>query len=234
MVNPEVDIRDLLVNQSVISGRTPASSPTTEVADGSAGSSASGTLTLGGADSIATGTVFFFDPTNPGVVIGGDDKFGNIVGTVSGTVDYETGDFSVTSTTPWVTLTAQFTTQTEETTTLVAGTNLFRGFVREPQGSNITLPSVTVIEDGTGRMEPYLESSGADWVQAPVTVYVFGNRNNYSQTYTLANEVLLLCHKASILGYTQILALQARPQKIEDDEGRPIFSFTLSAEYKRT
>lgn len=116
---------------------------------------------------------------------------------------------------------------------LTAGTNLFRGMSREPDGTLITAPCVWVRDPGAGNITPYMGGpSGPDYTRSIVFVEVWGQRNQYATTEAIAEAIFRFLHKREVSGYTKVVATQNRPGPVEDNEGRPLFSMTFSAEYK--
>lgn len=115
---------------------------------------------------------------------------------------------------------------------LTAGTNLFEGPAREPDGTLITSPVVNV-QVASSTIDPYFGGpTGPDYISAMVRVLVRGNRNDYSAARTLARQIISTAHKAQITGYTKVVALNAEPADFEDKEGRPALSFYIIMEGK--
>lgn len=115
---------------------------------------------------------------------------------------------------------------------LTAGTNLFEGPAREPDGTLITSPVVNV-QVASSTVDPYFGGPTADdYVRATVRVLVRGNRNDYDAARTLARALLAAAHKAQVAGYTKIVALNGEPTNFEDKEGRPALSFYIQMEGK--
>ena len=117
--------------------------------------------------------------------------------------------------------------------TLVAGTNIFEGAMRESDGTLITAPTVFVTSTGAGALEPYLSGgAGNDFSKPIVRVLVVGSKQAYGTGRTLAREILTVGHKAVVAGYTSITCIQAEPMTFEDEEGRPMFSLTFQMTWK--
>lgn len=116
---------------------------------------------------------------------------------------------------------------------LLGTNNLFKGFRRAADGTLVAAPSVHLREIGGGTKTPYMAGApGDDYNRVFVQLVVPSVRQGYQAGRTLAFALIEFLHKRQVAGYTCWLAQAAAPSQVEDDEGRPVFQFTLRCEWK--
>ena len=115
----------------------------------------------------------------------------------------------------------------------LGATNFRRGFRREPDSGQVDELQVYFRDMGVGNITPYMGGQAADDLSRSFIVFeVASNRQGYKAGRDVAQALIGLLHKRVVTGYVAWLSMNSAPSQREDDEGRPIFSFTLRCEWK--
>lgn len=123
--------------------------------------------------------------------------------------------------------------QTFGSTTLVTGSNLFRGPLSEdvpdPESTN-----VFVVSMGGPAPDPYFGGpTGYDYFRESLWVWIRSPAHDMAEGRTVARAVLRFLHKRQISGYTMVLALNSSPEsKGFDNSRRHLTLLLFSAQYK--